>query len=53
VYGDSLKDCCIAICAFDNDAAKKWAEDKNLSSDDLVALESNTAFKKVVMEQII
>lgn len=53
VYGDSLKDCCVAIIAFDNDAAKKWAEQNNASPDDLVALETNAAFKKAIMDQII
>mmetsp|Transcript_72025 Transcript_72025/g.99853 ORF Transcript_72025/g.99853 Transcript_72025/m.99853 type:complete len:234 (-) Transcript_72025:260-961(-) len=52
VYGDSLKDCCVAICAFDNDAAKKWAQDNNLSPDDLEALETNAEFKKAVLAQI-
>lgn len=51
VYGDSLKNCCVAIIVPNEDTLKGWAKDKGVTYD-LKALSANAEIKKLIMEEL-
>lgn len=52
VYGNSLKNCCVAIIVIDDVEAKKWAV-TNKKTDDLNLLVKDNDFKKAVNDQLM
>jgi len=51
VYGDSLKNCCVAIIVPNEETLKAWAGDKGVTYD-MKALCANGEVKKLIMEEL-
>jgi len=52
VYGNSLKNCCVAIIVVEPATAKKWGESNGMSGEDAEAIVKSAEFKKVLMDQL-
>jgi len=52
IYGDSLKNCCVAIAVIDEAAVKQWAIDNNKPNEDMGKLANDPDLNKAVLDDI-
>lgn len=52
VYGDSLKNCCVAIVVIEPNVVKKWAEE-NGKEGDVSALSKDADLKKTILDSMV